>query len=190
MQSSGILVVDRPAFIDRVVVGGVAQLESPQELSPRTSTDLVRQYRGLEGDPWPAPAPSFVVDGQLAALSNWPEITTYLRSLGRADDPDVILVGDCGLSADKLTESDWLFAGFDLGYFENEWSHYSSVFHEVLFGKQIELQSFRSQLNEHLLLPNDEVARALCAERLRLADLGRDVERVGAICPISIFIRR
>ena len=78
---------------------------------------------------------------------------------------------------DEVRRLGWAPAGFDVGYFESEWSHYSTILNEVLLGSKAEFRAFAPRLNGHLLLPELSDAHALIAEHKRLLALGRDVER-------------
>jgi hypothetical protein len=139
--------------------------------------EVFRRYRGLDGEVWPQKEHAeFPIEDGLAAIEHWSLVNQYVRKLASANECDVIMLARLGPRLDSVQQLGWSFAGFDVGYFESEWSHFSVILCEVIFGVNSELRSFCSRLNEHLLLSTLEDARALLTERSRLVRLGRDLE--------------
>lgn len=66
--------------------------------------------------------------------------------------------------------------GYDYGIKVEENSIYSSIFHEILFGRLEELIAFKNQLNEHLLFPTREVAEEYARVHHKLDEEGKGVE--------------
>lgn len=66
--------------------------------------------------------------------------------------------------------------GFDYGILEEITCTYSSIFHEVLFGKMDELVLYIDKLNEHLLFPTKDFAEDYFRTHHKLSLEGKDVE--------------
>lgn len=178
-MTSGILVVDRLAFFRRVarrdrVAAGCVSLGL-------TGEETFRRYRGFDGDAWPSLGTStFVnVDG-LARPSDWPSVSEYVRE---TKECEAIALTD--FEGDTPVNG-WVRLGIDLGYFHSQWSHYSVILNEVLFGAQPELQSYAAQLNAHLLFSTLEQCRSALNERKVVGSRGADIESED-VEPITIF---
>lgn len=183
----GILVVNRLELMDRAVRAGVLAKRKPAVEIP--GEEVFRRYRGFDGVPWPdLEHPEFRTENGLAAVTDWSLVDQYVRKLPRHEDCDLVLLARPGTDAETVRKSGWTAAGFDFGYFDSEWSHFSVVLNEVLFGVHSELRSFASRLNEHLLLGTLGDAVALLTERNRLAQTGVDLEQGDVMEPIAIFL--
>lgn len=66
--------------------------------------------------------------------------------------------------------------GFDVGACEDDWTIYSSIFNEILFGYYDELISFQSFLNENFLFSDRESAEHYLKVHRELAAEGKGVE--------------
>jgi hypothetical protein len=100
------------------------------------------------------------------------------------------MIGRIGSNFEYAPLHGWSLAGFDIGYFESEWSHYSAILNEVLFGRYDELRTFAGRLNEHLLVATVELGLALIKERHRLLAMGRDLEQEPpSMEPIVVRVR-
>jgi hypothetical protein len=121
------------------------------------------------------------------AINDLSLVVQYMSKLPNADECDLILLGPSGSTAPR-EELGWSPAGFDVGYFESEWSHFSVILNEVLFGVHDELRSFASRLNEHLLVETFEESWTLLKDRNRLARLGADLEQASRLEPIPVFL--
>lgn len=64
----------------------------------------------------------------------------------------------------------------DSGFYSFEYSSYSSIFHEVLFGKIQQLVEYKIFLNEHLLFSDKSLAEQYVKLHAELAAQGKDVE--------------
>jgi hypothetical protein len=183
----GILVVNRLELMGRAVRAGVLAKRKPAVEIP--GEEVFRRYRGFDGVPWPdLEHPEFRTENGLAAVTDWELVIQYARKLSQREDCDLVLLARLGTDDERVRQSGWTAAGFDLGYFDSEWSHFSVVLNEVLFGVHSELRSFASRLNEHLLLGTLEDAIALLAERNRLAGTGVDLEQGDLMEPIAVFL--
>jgi hypothetical protein len=187
-RSAGILVVNRIELMRRAVQSGALARRKPAVDAPGEA--VFRRYRGFDGVPWPdLEHPEFRTESGLAEVTDWALVEQYVRRLARPEDCDVLLLAQPKTDNEAALESGWMHAGFDLGYFDSEWSHFSVVLIEVLFGVHPELRAFASRLNEQLLMENVEDAIALLTERNRLAQRGVDLEQGDLIEPIAVFLR-
>lgn len=66
--------------------------------------------------------------------------------------------------------------GYDVGVCKEEWTIYSSIFHEILFGSVDELVAYKECLNEHFLFPSREIAEEYVIIHHEMSQLGKDVE--------------
>jgi hypothetical protein len=189
MLNMGILVLDRSELLQLAKRSGILAKRMPAV--SLDAEEVFRRYRGLDGEPWPRGRPSSIGAAGLASISQWDDVVCYIDNLLTRMERDVILLGNCGLTEERLAGLGWSRAGFDVGYFDGDWSHFSVVLNEVLFGIHNELRRFGGLLNSQLLCATCEDAYALVDERNRLARKGEDVERGGpAVEPVEIFIRQ
>ena len=187
-RGAGILVVDRIELMRRAVQSGALAKRKPAVEAP--SEEVFRRYRGFDGMAWPElEHPEFRTESGLAEMTDLALVDQHVRRLARPEDCDMVLLARPGTYDEALLRPGWTLAGFDLGYFDSEWSHFSVVLNDVLFGVHAELRTFASRLNEHLLLGNLEDAITLLTERNRLAGAGVDLEECALIEPITIFLR-
>jgi hypothetical protein len=115
-------------------------------------------------------------------------VNRYIQNLPNASEWDVILLSRLGPTRESVRPAGWSHAGFDVGYFQSQWSHFSVILNEVVFGVHPELRLFASRLNEHLLLSRLESASELIAERKRLAAAGKDLEAVMTLETFAVLL--
>ena len=131
---------------------------------------------------------AFVVDG-LARVADLDLVEHYVAKLARRSECDIV-----GLAISNRGEFDrpgarWLRAGFDVGFFVSEWSHFSTILNEVVYGAHSELRSFADTLNDSLLLDTEEQVFALLSARDRIARAGADLEESDAkMRGIAIYV--
>lgn len=183
---TGLLVVNRIWLLHRAMAAGVLSKRRPAlDLTPE---EAFRRYRGFDGEPWPdRNHPEFQTEDGLASVAQELAVVDYVRRLPNAEDSELIALAPVGVTQ-LVVSSGWIFAGFDVGYFESEWSHFSIVLSEVLWGVCDELRLFAGRLNEHLLFWRREDAQALLELHHRLAQQGERLEE-GEFEPISIFLK-
>lgn len=75
-----------------------------------------------------------------------------------------------------LPESKFEKAGYDFGICEEDYTIYSSIFNEILFGNIEELINFKYYLNENLLFQNRELANEYAILHHNLLIKNVDVE--------------
>jgi hypothetical protein len=180
----GILVVNRLDLMKLALRAGRLR-RTFVGLSPE---QVFRRYRGFDGLAWPVEDhPRFDLEGGLADPSERAAIDDYLRSLPSPEEADLVLVGRSARRLDEGGFPGWSFAGFDVGSYESEWSHFSVVLNEVIWGTNPELGAFARLLGDNLLLQNLYDARALVAVHDDLRIKGKDVEQ-GRMEPIAIYV--
>jgi hypothetical protein len=108
-------------------------------------------------------------------------VREYLRE---TKECEAIALTDCD---GDTPVNGWVRLGIDLGYFHSQWSHYSVILNEVLFGAQPELRSYAGRLNAHLLFSNLEECRSAMSERKVVGSRGADIEN-DDVWPITIFV--
>lgn len=155
-----------------------------------TNYEVFRRYRGFDGVAWPElEHPEFCTEDGLADLADLGRVKAYVARLSRADECDIIALARIEVSASIPALAGWKLAGFDVGYFETEWSHFSVVLNEILYATRPELRRFAAALNEHLLIPTLDTALEVIVERGRMATAGADLEQAAYIEPVAIFLR-
>jgi hypothetical protein len=180
---SGLLVVERidwtgPAYARQ-------RARTPSALS---SGQDIRRYRGFDGWPWPDDPllEGVVLEGGLASVAEYENVKRYLMRVSAHKPCDVIFVGRTEAPRVAIPPA-FAFRGYDFGYFDSEYSHFSALIHEVAFGAYEELRYFAQMLNEGLLLASLEVAAALHDVRTKLVEAGADLELVGTCGALAIF---
>jgi hypothetical protein len=187
-RRAGILVVNRPSFLRSAQGSGALS----KRVAPRgmTHEEVFRQYRGFDGDPWTEiDDPELQTDDGLAELGDVGLVQSFLERVPNRAEWEAIVLVRADTDGEPLTLQGWRLAGFDLGYFRSEWSHFSVVLNEIIYGSQPELTRFISTLNEHWLLPTHALSREAAAAHALLATAGADVEEMDDIESIQVFIR-
>src|SRR5262245_24022583 len=98
-------------------------------------------------------------------ISDLPRVQDYIRNLDQSKECDIILLSWPVATLEGARDLCWSFAGIDVGCFESEWSHFSVILNEIIFGVHDELRAFAERLNENLLLPTLEDVLPLLNER-------------------------
>ena len=183
-RETGIVVVDRLKLL---------RDHGPPLRSPAVDgshEEICRRYKGFDGVLWPeSDRRKFDVEDGLASLEDLADVDRYLMEVASRNDCDIIAVSRDGGELPPGSRP-WGFVGFDIGYLESEWSQFSITMNEVIYGTIPELRKFAKMLNEHLLVPTQELAYEVMREHNRLAATGADVEEVTDIELIAIFLRR
>lgn len=165
----GILAVDRQHMLRQAVSGGVLMSRAPAV--PMSAEMIFATYRGFDGLAWPASLPPvFKTESGLAATSVMASARSYADQLV---DCDLIILADLTTNADF---SGLGLLGFDVGYFESEWSHFSSILNEVLFGSEAEMRAYAKRLNSSLLFASGSDAADMLLTREQLLCRGADLE--------------
>ncbi len=181
----GLLVVNRMELM-RIAerAGRIMDREPALAIS---AEEVFRRYRGLDGVAWSTEGHPPLRDDGLAEPSQLAAIEDYARKLPSPHENDIILLVQPGTSGESTQRLGWRLIGFDVGYYESAWSHFSVVLNEVIWGTIDELRSFADKLNEYLLLNNVGDAEALVRRHVALASEGSDVEQ-GEVEPLAIYV--
>lgn len=184
----GILVVNRLELLRRSQrSGALSKRVAPLGI---THEEVFRRYRGFDGLVWPElEHPQFSTVNGLANIDDAVLVNEYVAALPTSNECDVILLARLEVSDAGLWSKGWRPAGFDIGYFESEWSHFSVVLSEILYGTHLGLRRFASELNQYLLVPSLEQSLEVIKERGRVAVTGADFEIADHIEPIAIFVQ-
>ncbi len=167
----GVLVLDRASYFRALSTRGTFATRVP---SCRLSHgQIAKSYRGLEGDPWPDDEME-----ELAPISRRVEISGGVKQ--RSGACDVIV-----LSSRPLLDPGLLLVGYDVGYWESRYSHFSSIFHEVLFGLSGPMRDLGTLLNRDLLFSTRDTASRLVILRKELLASGTDLESGGP--PVDVI---
>lgn len=157
--------------------------------------DIHRHYHGFEGNSWPYfelyNGKKFEIN-YLVPFEKYSDIISYIDYIKHDYSEDQI---DClylSLSKDVKTNN-FQFLGVEYGSYISIWNHFSIIFHEIIFGYDNRMKSFRKYLNKNLLLPIDynlfleikETREKLWCEGVDLETFETEEE-----IPIPIFIYR
>ena len=185
-RRAGLLAVNRIELFRRAEKSGSLLKRVPAPEMPHE--EVFRRYRGFDGLAWPEfEHAEFQTEGGLADFADLARGDAYVRRLPHCAECEVIALAR--LEVAGLGLSGWRPAGFDIGYFESEWSHFSVLLNEVVYASRPELRRFASALNKDLLAPTLALAIEVIAERSRLALTGADIEEAPHVEPIAIFVR-
>ncbi|MBN9378082.1 MAG: hypothetical protein BGO14_01155 [Chlamydiales bacterium 38-26] len=86
-------------------------------------------------------------------------------------------------------KSEFYHLGYDFGICEVDWTVYSSIFNEVLFGNIQDLISYKDQLNENLLFKDRATAESYREFHHILYNNHIDVEHDEAMCIYEVWGR-
>jgi hypothetical protein len=180
------LVVNRFELLRRAEKSGSLSKRVPAR--EMTHEEVFRRYRGFDGLAWPnLEHAEFQTDEGLADFADLGPVDAYVQRLAHPEECELIALARLDVAGFGL--GDWRPAGFDIGYFESEWSHFSVLLNEVIYASRLELRRFASALNKNLLVPTMELALDVIAERGLLLETGADIEEAPHVEPIAIFLR-
>lgn len=182
-KSSGVL------FVRRVRWWAENRTAKARSAAVSLSEDeLARAYRGIDGRAWPEDVPLTVPhDGGLAEVKHWKELVSLAEQHSNASVYDAVILATKPELGIQIPEVEFL--GFDFGFYDDEYSVFSSIYHEAIHSSLLELREYASRLNDSLLLPTEAEVAAYRETRDSLRENGEDVE--GADCyPIAVFGRR
>jgi len=190
--SSGLLVIRRiNPLTDIPIDSPVTQQDARVPALALSHEEIRTRYRGFEGWPWPDDV-NFALPQLkhgLAVSHLLPAIEDYYEEVSKVHLCDLIYLDFTeGISASLELPPKFKFLGYDYGYYVWEYNHFSSLFHEVIYGIYDEMKSYAGMLNDHLLLPDVQILRSLHSARTRLLENGADLERDGeGLGPIAIY---
>jgi len=148
-RTSGLLLIER-FVVSRETSIGISAEEARQ------------RYRGFDGIVWPGETVrSIPLEDGLAPLSELPRLLAYASDL---DGVDLIY---CAFEGPPDSHG-FRFLGYDIGYFESEYNHFSTILNEIVFGEMDEMTRFGPVLNRSLLFDSSHDAERVVATRTRL----------------------
>jgi len=139
--------------------------------------DALLAYRGFDGlslwlteDEVMDREMEFLLHGAIASLSELEEVKRVFRT-ARRDEQDLLycIVFDVARPVRK-EDIDLPFFGFDFGFIQSPWSHFSVVLNEVVSGILEPMRRFSKYLNSHILFDTPELLKDLREQRYRLRD--------------------
>jgi len=171
----GIVVIDRFAALR----ANARTAPKRRPVGGKNHREVAAAYRGFDGAVWPG-----LQDGQLpvvdgiVGIESLDAVRTYVRGLPNSAEIDVIVLAPIhGSGAEQLPE--WRQIGFDIGYYESQWSHFSVLLNEVVYGVNATMTAFAIELNESLLCDSEQAAARIIAARRHLAEGEADLETMG-----------
>jgi hypothetical protein len=140
---------------------------------------IIKCYRGIEGEPWPMTDEFNIlkISRGLAPMNMLKKTMEYYRNISKTYLCDLIYIAmnQSPVGHDKAL-NEFVFCGFDYGIYESEGNCYSSVFNEVIYGKNDELRRFGKHLNNALLFPDRDSVNDFIKARNQLLQMGADLE--------------
>lgn len=153
---------------------------------PMSPEQIFGAYRGLDGQPWPTPPFEGREEAGLVALGELENVRAIIEKSDRAGDLDIVALSRAP-DEHATMSTGWKRLGYDLGYLESRWSHFSVLLNEVIFGGVPAIRDFAKVLNSNLLLDSAEDAARLLATRTLAGAAGEDIETVGDISIYAVF---
>jgi hypothetical protein len=171
-------------------LAAAARKRRNQSLSVAEESAFCR-YRGFDGKTWPG-RHSLPIDGGLADIAYLDLVEEYTARLADREECDTLVISHdlSGRPPRGCDLNTWVHAGYDLGQFESQWSHFSVVLNEILVGSVDGRRSLQPWLNDALLF--DSVATAMKAAEVRRTwqVKGADLERCAKVEAVDVFVRR
>jgi hypothetical protein len=184
---SGLLVVERIIPTEQLIE------RYPPAAPPWSRAQVFELYRGLDDNPWPRERDLnwLPAEGGLVHLQHFEQVLDYFRTLAKFRRCDLLyLVHEARSPEGVVVPPELVFLGYDFGGYFSEWSDFSTVFHELLFGHYEAMRAFGRVLNRSLLLPSLDDALALAQVRQELKSAGADLETEGeheSYGPVLVF---
>jgi hypothetical protein len=162
--------------------------KEPASTSLLGNTDSldVEEYRGFEGIPWPGKPADFLASLKhgLASVDEFDCLNEFESCVRGKPRHDLIYLQGRQPSA---TPDGFVFRGFDYGFYLAEYSHYSALYYEVLFGSYQNLRHYTKYLNSALLFSSIEPIQDLHAIRDELIADGADLETCDPCFIVPVF---
>ena len=132
----------------------------------------IRKYDGFEGN-----CVSCIGDDQINISSIQELKQEYLDKSKVREDRSYILI--CISENEEIkseVQENFIFIGYDCGFFKDDSNIYSSVLNEVIWGKREKLTEYERELNQSYLFPTKEDAFYYLNYHQELKKKGEDVE--------------
>lgn len=183
LKKGGLLVVNRLALFRLARRGGNPKRQASVGLDVE---EVFRRYRGFDGMAWPSLEGSSIrIEDGLAKQSDLSSVLQYLALIPEGGECD--LIGVASGEESIWTKIGWRRLGIDVGYYDSEWSHYSIVLNEVLFGADEEMRTFSARLNDSLLFEDEKAVAELYSARKRAIAKAIDIERIESLSSFVIY---
>lgn len=156
-----------------------AKVPSRKPSIDMSDEEVFEHYKGIDGEAWPETSAlrDITLQAGLAPLHEYEAVKAYLRSVSAKYKCDLLyLEFPCGADDVPPIPLDFKFLGYDYGFYQSEDNLFSSIFHEVIYGRYGEMKSHASFLNNNLLLPTLETISSLTFARDNLLKTGADLE--------------
>ena len=151
----------------------------------RSHEEIGRRYRGIEGLQWPQSEHSTKPElGNGLADPNTIQLVQRYRNEHCPLECDLIYIAPP--TARTPVPQGMFFLGFDFGYYESEWSQYSVIFNEVIYGLYAPLRAFATALNSSLLAPTISVTQQI--EECRNAHLREGADLENDATPVALAV--
>jgi len=193
-QAGGFLVIKRINWFSNPPIGEPVPNRVPAVADSHEG--ILTRYRGIEGEAWPVckDLKEIRLQGGLATPDQFDTVSQCYNRIRYKYQTDFIYC--CEIRTDHPLSlrlpPDFLFCGFDYGYWVSEDNHYSSLFNEVIYGKYAELRAHAQSLNDSLLFPTMDVVSRVDLTRKSLLKEHADLERSEdgeVFVPIAIHAR-
>jgi hypothetical protein len=186
---AGLLLVRRINYFDGSFRVGVPHQRPAISLS---HDEILRRYRGIEGEPWPEclNSDSLELTAGLASLDQYDHVTSLYKRIAKLGIAELLyLSSPVPLPEDASIPEGFSFHGYDYGFLHSELSHYSVVFNEIIYGSSSELRELATSLNDSLLIALHETVRKVHELREQLLRTGADIEDAERCEPTAIYAR-
>lgn len=183
-----LLVLNRIEMMRRFARLG--SLERREPAIGLTHSQVFHAYSGFDGDFWPESGEHEIrlTDG-LAGCDQLSVVVEYFRNIRVKDEVDLVMLEFGPTPNGTRPDGAWTFVGYDLGFIESEWSHFSIILNEIIYGHLRELREFAEGLNEHLLIATESQAELILDRRGLLSSAGADVENGENMQAIAVYVR-
>jgi len=123
--------------------------------------EVIDKYNGFEGE-----------------LVNFYSLVDYKKETwSNLKKHDLLLyVTSTNSTIPSVIQSEFYLLGYDFGTCKEEWTIYSSIFNEILFGNINDLIAYKDHLNENLLFSNNYIAEKYQELHNNLYNKNIDVE--------------
>ena len=142
---------------------------------------------GIDGVAWPG-ADEFESEFRILVgpASTYRAVSAYYRWISSQAECDLIYIAGPG-PAPRGLPGDFVFRGYDYGYYISEYCSFSALFHDLIWGQYDSLRSYASLLNDGLLFPSTDSLVPVARERKRLVEEGADLETDEPMGPIAVW---
>ncbi len=163
-----------------------------------TADDVVRRYRGIEGQSWPQEeliaaelgGEEKLLEDGLSSLSAYDAIWAYYARVSQRHRCDLLYCSilnrweEVGVASAPTAFTFW---GYDYGYYEGAYNNFSAIFNDVIYGGYAPLQTYATRLNNYLLLPHLDTVHELDKARQNLISDGAFLENDEPFVAIAVY---